>query len=194
MNFLRIFSGTNYKGTKDYINSQKKYEVIRTLLYFGISISLFIAGYVTTKTKVNLLTVVAVLGCLPACKSVVGMIMFFRFKSLPKEAADVIEKHVEGLENLYDMVFTTYDKTFNIGHVTLRGNTVVCYSCQKNLDEAACIRHLTETLALDGISGVTFKVFEDVNKYTQRLEQLKSLEDNEKLNETVKQTLLSIAL
>jgi hypothetical protein len=92
------------------------------------------------------------------------------------------------------MVFTTYDKTYVIGHLAIRGNTVACYTSQEKIDEAAFVKHLTDTLALDGISGVTFKVFHDLDKYTRRLEQLKNLEENEKLSTLVKATLLSIAL
>ena len=33
MQLIRIFSTEKYKGTKDYINSQKKYEIIRTRLH-----------------------------------------------------------------------------------------------------------------------------------------------------------------
>lgn len=195
MKIGRFFDTDNYKGTKNYLNSQKKYEIIRTIVYFGISISLYVAGYVTTKTNMNLLTVAAVLGCLPGCKSLVGMIMFLRFKSLPENAAEDIEKHTGDLACLYDMVFTTYDKTFQIGHMILRGNTVIGYALpQKKYDEATLIKHLTDTLALDGITGVTFKFFEDLNKYTQRAQQLKALEDNDKLNESVRKTLTSVSL
>ncbi len=195
MKIRRFLDTDDYKGKKNYLNSQKAYEIIRTIVYFGISISLYIAGYVTTKSNVNLLTVVAILGCLPGCKSMVSMIMFLRFHSLAEETAAEIEVHTEGLECLYDMVFTTYDKTSFIGHMVLRGNTVVGYACpQKKFDEAALVKHLTDTLALDGISGVSFKFFEDLKKYTQRVEQLKTLEDNEKLNETVRKTLTSVSL
>lgn len=195
MKLGRFFDTDDVKGTKGYLNSQKKYEVARTIIYFGISLSLYIAGYVTTKSNLNLLTIVAVLGCLPACKSLVGMIMFLRFHSLSQDIAGDIEKHSEGLFNLYDMVFTTYDKNFIIGHMVLRGNTVIGYACpQKKFDEAVLNKHLTDTLALDGISGITFKFFEDKSKYLQRMEQLKSLEDNEKLNEAVGKTLKSVVL
>lgn len=195
MKIGRFFDTDNYKGTKNYLNSQKKYEIIRTIVYFGISISLYVAGYVTTKTNMNLLTVAAILGCLPGCKSLVGMIMFLRFKSLPENVAEDIEKHTEELVCLCDMVFTTYDKTFQIGHMILRGNTVIGYALpQKKYDEAVLIKHLTDTLALDGITGVTFKFFEDLNKYTQRAQQLKALEDNDKLNESVRKTLTSVSL
>ena len=81
MKLIRMFSTDAYKGTQYYLKTQRKYEILRTILYFAISLSLFIAGWITTKSRLNLLTVVAILGCLPACKSVVGMIMFIRYKS-----------------------------------------------------------------------------------------------------------------
>ena len=84
---FRLFSAEAYKGSKDYIHTQKIYEVVRTVLYFGISLSLFAAGYITTGNRLNLLTVVAVLGCLPASKSAVNMIMFLRCKSLGRDVA-----------------------------------------------------------------------------------------------------------
>lgn len=194
MNLIRIFSADKYKGMKNYLNSQKKYEILRTILYFVISLSLFAAGYIATKSKLNLLTIVAVLGCLPACKSMVGMIMFLRFQSFPKQQAEEIEKHSEGLDTLYDMVFTTYEKNYHISHIALRGNTAVCYTCQEKMDENACIKHLCDTLALDGTKNISFKIFRDLDKYTARLDQLRELEDDKTLNAAVKKTLLSIAL
>ena len=64
MQFKRMFSTDAYKGTSGYLRTQKNYEILRTVLYFAISLSLFIAGWVTTGSRENLLTIVAVLGCL----------------------------------------------------------------------------------------------------------------------------------
>ncbi len=61
MQLIRIFSTAKAKGTEGYIRSQKKYEVIRTLLYFAVSLSLYVAGYIQTGQRANLLTIVAVL-------------------------------------------------------------------------------------------------------------------------------------
>ena len=63
---LRLFSAENYKGTKNYIESQKIYEIIRTVIYFILPLGLFAIGLITTGRRANLLTVVAVVGCLPA--------------------------------------------------------------------------------------------------------------------------------
>ena len=78
MQLKRLFSTDHVKGTRNYLNTQKKYEILRTVLYFSISLSLFAAGYIQTGSRGNLLSIVAVLGCLPASKSAVGAIMFFQ--------------------------------------------------------------------------------------------------------------------
>lgn len=80
MQLKRMFSTDDVKGTRGYLRTQKNYEIIRTVLYFAISIALFIAGWVSTGSRENLLTIVAVLGCLPACKSLVEMFMYLRYK------------------------------------------------------------------------------------------------------------------
>ena len=87
MQFKRFFTTAQVKNTYGYIDSQKKYEIIRTLVYFGISISLFIAGYVATKSKMNVLTVVAVLGCLPAAKAWSVPLCFYATKAAAKQCA-----------------------------------------------------------------------------------------------------------
>ena len=102
MKLSRLFIYDDYKGTRDYLNTQKKYEIARTVLYFAISLTLFAAGWIATGKRENLLTVVAVLGCLPACKSAVDMIMFLRYKGCISENASQIEAHTEGLQCGFD--------------------------------------------------------------------------------------------
>ncbi|MDE6924949.1 MAG: hypothetical protein K2P59_06755 [Acetatifactor sp.] len=194
MQLIRIFSTDKYKGSKNYLNSQKKYEIIRTLLYFGISISLFVAGYIQTGRKANLLTIVAVLGCLPASKSAVSVIMFLRFKSCGADAASEIEKHCQGLHVLYDMVFTSYQKNYVISHLAVQGNTVCGYSEKPDFQENDYYKHIDNILKMDGLKDVTVKVFTDLKKYTNRLEQMKDLEADEGRTDSVIATLKSVAL
>lgn len=194
MQLIRIFSTEKCKGTKDYINTQKKYEIIRTLLYFGISIALFVAGYIQTGRKTNLLTVVAVLGCLPASKSAVSVIMFLRFKSCGADAAAKIEEHCQGLHCLYDMVFTSYQKNYLVSHLAVQGNTVCGYSENPVFPENDFYKHVDHILKMDGLKDVTVKVFTDLKKYTDRLEQMKGLEADEGRTEAVIATLKSVVL
>ena len=66
------------KGSYGYIKNHRVVAALRTLLFFGVSIGLYVMGYVTTGSNKNLLTIVAVLGCLPACKSLVNLILFLK--------------------------------------------------------------------------------------------------------------------
>lgn len=190
----RMFNGIYYKGTRDYIHIQKKYEVIRTILFFFLSLSLFVTGYVTTKTKANLLTVVAVLGCLPACKSLVSTIMFLRFKSLDKNIADKIDAVRKTLPELYDLVYTTYDKTFVVSHMVIAGNTVCGYTEDKNFQEKDFYAHIQNVLQTDHYKNVSVKVFTDLNKYLERIEQLEKLETENANILGIMDTLKSVAL
>lgn len=56
------------KGKPGYLNYKKKAEILRTVIYFAIVAAIFLLGYTQTHTRLNLMTVVAVLGCLPASK------------------------------------------------------------------------------------------------------------------------------
>ena len=194
MQLLRMFSTGKYKGTRNYLKTQRKYEIIRTVLYFAISLSLFAAGYIATKTRLNLLTLVAVLGCLPACKSTVGMIMFLRFKGCSEHNADLIEAHMEGLNGLFDMVFTSYEKNYNVAHITVKGNTICGFTENKAFDEQKFYRHIGDILKADDFRDTTVKIFKDVEKYTARLEQMKELSAEEHNTAGILNTLKSVAL
>ena len=61
MQLKRVFSLADARGTKNYIDSQKKYEIARTLLYFAISVSLFVAGVIQTGDRANILSILQVL-------------------------------------------------------------------------------------------------------------------------------------
>lgn len=199
MDIKRLFTTSHVKGTKNYLNIQKKYEIIRTVIYFAISLSLFAAGWITTGERTNLLTIVAILGCLPASKSMVQAIMFCKYKSLDENDAAEIEKHSEGLNCLYDMIFTTREKTYPVLHVTVCGNTVAGYmpvstQGKKKLSDTDCAKHLDTCLKVDNYTNVTIKIFYDMQKYTERLKQMQELSDNEKLSEGIMHTLNSISL
>ena len=78
------------KGMPGYLNYKRKIEIIRTLAYFGIVIAILLLGYFQTGTKLNLLTVVAIVGCLPASKALVGVITRFPYRSIDGERAKEI--------------------------------------------------------------------------------------------------------
>lgn len=216
MQLIRIFSTEKAKGSRNYLDSQKKYELIRTLIYFLIPVILFLAGIIQTqstltgmkgngwellkaglanpKSRVNLLSIVAVLGLLPASKSLVSTIMFLRFHSFTGQEADQAAAAGEGLAVLFDCVFTSYKKSFVIRHLAVRGNTVCGYAGGTDFAENQFYQHIGEILKADGHKDTSVKVFTDFRKYTERLRQMASLEDNETQTRSVIATLKSVML
>ena len=194
MSFKRMFTKDEVKGTRNYLSSQKKYEIIRTAIYFFIPLSLFAAGYITTHTRNNLLTLVAVLGCLPACKSLVEMIMHCRYKSLSADICDTIEDHAEGLTCLYDCVFTSRDKTYYVGHLAVCGNTIAGYLLSSNVSEMDGAKHLETCLKVDRYTGLTIKLYKDLDKYTERLDSLRELKTDDRNTKGIVSTLKAISL
>ena len=194
MQLKRLFTTAGVKGCRNYLKTQKKYEIIRTIIYFAISISLFVAGYIQTGEKANLLSIVAVLGCLPASKSTVSAIMYLRFESCDEQTAAEIERHSDGLQCLYDMVFTTYKKNFRVSHLAVRGGCVCGFSEDRKFEENEFNQHMNQILKADGHQGITVKIFTNLAKYTERLEQMKTLEADEDRTQAILSTLKSVAL
>lgn len=191
---FRMFSNEKYKGTRDYLKVQGRYELARTILYFAISLSLFIAGIIATGGRKNLLTLVAVLGCLPACKSAVDAFMFLRYKGCSRENAETIEAHMEGLAGLYDRVFTSYEKNYQVAHMAVKGNTVCGYTQDADFAEQDFYKHIANILRKDGFKDISVKIFTDLDKYTARLDQLRELNAKERVEEGILNTLKSVSL
>ena len=181
------------KGQYGYIGRQRGWTVFRTVFLFGISLALFGIGIWSTGSKKNLLTVIAVLGCLPASKSAVNMIMFLKAKGCSKQVKEQVEKYGNSLTCLYDMVFTSYEKNYQISHMTIKGHVVCGYTEDGTCDVKACEKHLEGLLKQGGCRGVTVKVYDKLEAYCEGLGNLEK-QDAEPLAEEILVNLLAIAL
>ena len=184
------------KGNYGYLAAKTKQMIFRTILLFGISLAIFIMGYVTTKTKQNLLTIVAVLGCLPACKSAVSLIMYLRAKGCSSEAKDAIAPQEGRLIGMYDMYFTSYKENFAISHMVVEGKNICGYTESSSCNCKDCEEHLETMLKQGGYKDLTIKIFTDLNKYCERLNQLNGLEHEKtpKKDDEVRIVLYDISL
>lgn len=184
------------KGNYGYIKAKRNRVVIQTIVFFAISLAIFIAGYVTTGTRKNLLTVVAVLGCLPACKSLVNMIMFIRAKGCSPNAMETIKPFEGHLIGMYDMFFTSYQKNFAISHMVVEDKIILAYTEDEKLDYKACREHLNTMLRQGGIKDMTITVTSDLNKYCEQLKNLndRNQENNPEKDDEVRIILYDISL
>lgn len=182
------------KGQFGYLSYKKKMTTIITIGMFAISIALYFAGYVTTKSNANLLTVVAILGCLPASKSAVSMIMFLKAKGCNEEDKAAIENTVGSLNGYYDLYFTGYSKNFPTDHLVVTKNSIIAYSADKKITEKEFNEHMKDILNKERIHDVTVKLFTDRAKYTNRLKELNQSEADTSARMDMVKMLFNVSL
>ncbi len=182
------------KGEYDWLDYKKRSEVIKTAVYFALSGAIFIMGFLSTKTTANLLSIVAVLGCLPASKSMVSMIMFLRISRCGSSIhARILEAYGDPF-GFYHLYFTSYQKNYEIHHLYLKSGTIAAYSEKKGIDGEAARNHLLTMLSQSGISDVSIKVFTDEAEYLNRLAQMVSLKPAFEKDERIREFLFSVSL
>ena len=183
------------KGCYGYIRNHKAVTAVRTALYFAVSIGLYVIGYVTTGSNKNLLTIIAILGCLPACKSMVNFILFLKADGCSEGLKKEVCVYDECLTSFYDMYFTSYQKNFSVSHMVLKGNVLCGITENPKCDCNEAEKHLEQMLQQEGIKNVTVKIFSQNNKYIDRLSQLKELNtDEHKQREEIINMLYSISI
>lgn len=182
------------KGNLGYLSYQKVMSAVITAVMFIVSISLYIAGYITTKSNQNLLTVVAILGCLPASKSAVSFIMYLKAKGCSQEDSEAIESVIGNLDGFYELYFTAYDKNFAINHLVVTRNSIIAYSADKKIEENDFSKHIKDILNKERISDITVKLFADRDKYLNRLNELNQSEADTSARNDIVNTLFSVSL
>lgn len=132
------------QGDFGYISHKKKTEILKTIVFFAIPLSLYIAGYATTKSRLNVLTIVAILGMLPASKQLVSMIMYLKAHGISEADHEAIKEAVVPICNSYDNIFTTYEKTYEVPSVVIRNGNVCGYVAKPYKDLKKLEDHITE--------------------------------------------------
>lgn len=166
-----------HKGEYGYVSYKKRVETIKTIIFFIIPLSLFFAGWYATKTKVNLLTIVAVLGLLPASRSAVTTFMHLKSKGCSLTAYETIKPHLENVYFQFDLNITTYCKTFQVANFVMKGKTICAYSEDSAANAAELEKYIKESMEHNGYNGYSFKLFQDLEKYTERIDSMQSLEE-----------------
>ena len=162
------------KGNCGYVRYEKKRRLMVTIAMFLLPLAILIAGLIICKgDKNNIFTVVAVVGCLPGCKSTVGLIMMMMQKPAPKETVESIQAHAGNLLMLYEMFFTKEKDSLMVDAVAVCGYEVACYTSQaKNRQQIEdCEKHIAKLLRANGYKSHV-KIFDQMKPYLERLDSL----------------------
>lgn len=179
------------KGDFEYLKHKKQRVILLTIIYFAISLGIILIGYITTGTKRNLLTVVGILGCLPASKSLVSMIMYIRAQGCSKGAYEAINAKLNGLLCMYDLYFTSLNKNYAISAMIVKDGRIIGYTEDPALDTKECINHLMTMLKQAGISNSVVTITDNLEKY---LEMINNLTEEYNESDTSKDDSIRISL
>ncbi|MCI7812355.1 MAG: hypothetical protein SO016_13505 [Lachnospiraceae bacterium] len=165
------------KGKFGYLKAQRKKQILITAVLYAAPLLLFFTGLWQTGTRKNWFTMIAVVGCLPACKWTVNVIMLFLQKPLSREVYEKIVPHEGTLTTAYELTFTAYEKNTSVAAIAICGNEVIAYTEDPKADTTFLEKHITNILLQNNFYGVHVKVVKDLKRYLERMDSFNKRAD-----------------
>lgn len=171
-------------------------SALKTLILFLMPLAVFAMGWWSTGKRENLLTIVAILGCLPACRSAANLVALLRCKGISEADYRKILPHVNDCTAFAELAFTSYEKTWQIRHMAFAGNELIGYTDQEKCDPKACEKHLHQLFSQNQMGGVNIRIFTDLPRYVNRLDEIqkKETEKDSDLSAQVSSLLTAVSL
>ncbi len=161
------------KGKAGYVRWEQFKRILITILMFAMPVGLYVIGIAVTGSNKNLLTVVAIVGVLPAARFAVSMIMILLQKPAPREIVDLTEKNAGDLTRGYELMVTAYEGRMPLDALVICGNNVACFSSSGEKSKFAFMeKHMMKTLSTAGFYSVKVKIFDETRAYADRLKTL----------------------
>jgi len=145
------------------------------------------------------MTVVAVLGCLPASKAMVGVIARFPYPSIDPDRAKEIAKISRHLTVCYDTVITSREKIMPADCFVISGHNLYGYTHYEKVNPEELAKHIRSILSQNGYTGLTVKILNQYAPFLARVEGLDNIaaveqEDTKQTEQEIRQLLLNISM
>lgn len=159
------------KGTFGYLNRNKIYAWKRAALMLSVPIAIFLAAWIVNQTRENVMTVVAVVGCLPGCNQVVRAILASRYSSIDQKLWEQVEAAKGELPVVYENVFTSYEKNYYVDCIAVCGKEALGYSSDPDLEPEAAAAHIQKMLK-SGSYKQQVRILKDREAFLRQLRTL----------------------
>lgn len=182
------------------MEKQAQRELCRTLILFTASFGVLLIGILVAGTKNNLLTIVAVLGLLPAAKELTTSILFSKAKkyNCPQTLYDEVQNLLEQDETLlviYDLYMTSQENNYPIYSMCCRNKTLIGVAGSETFDYKKAEEHIQIMLKQNGFKNITVKIFAEQEKYISRMKELKEQKtENREAEQAVLRLMLNLSL
>ncbi len=187
------------KGERPYLRELKKREIILASFQWGAVVAFLLIGFLTTGTTLNLFTVFGLLSCLPAAKTLVGIIVKFSYKPMSDEICDRIERESSHLATIFHPILTSSEKIVRLDCLVISNQNICGYCSYESTDLEYAKNYIRLLLTQHNIEGMNIKIFHDFNAFISRVEGLNNMEkiDGAKSadrKETIKQILIPYSM
>ena len=162
------------KGDFGYYSYEKKRRTAIVAFLFGICLMIFFTGLIMTGTRRNLLTLVAILGVLPAAKWATSMIMIMLQKPVDRKVYEVTEEIAGDLTHGYELCVTAYEGRLSLDAVVVCGNSIAIYSSAEKGRFEFMETHIRKIIHGNGLGNPALKIFRRFDQYKERISQLAS--------------------
>ena len=122
------------KGTYGYLDRNRVQAWKKAGALLAVPVLVFVAAWIIRGTRENVMTVVAIVGCLPGCNQIVRAILASRYSSMDRQLYEETEAARGTLPVLYENVFTAYEENYRIDCVAVSGREVVGYTSDERVD------------------------------------------------------------
>ena len=181
------------KGNPGYIRYEKIKRGLIMILMFAIPLIIFASGVYYTGTRKNLLTIVAIVGILPAAKCAVSWIMIMLQKDAPAHIVEQTEQICPGLVRSYELTVTAYEGRMPLDAVVIRNGSIACYSSYGKAGQFSFMeKHIEDILKKNGHAHVKVKIFSDEKAFTGRISSLAKIESQEQEKENRDKEILNV--
>lgn len=168
------------KGDIGYLKDFKKRDLIKCSIQWGLIIIFLIIGYIIFDTKLNILTLVAVLGCLPAAKATVAVVVKWPIKPLKNTQAQQVLEHSTELTTSFDVILTSQEKIMPLECAVISDHTLYGFTTNKKVGSEATANYMKNIFLQNECGRVNVKVFHDFTQFIARVEGLNNIAKIEK--------------
>lgn len=184
------------KGDYGYLNYQKKMQALIMTGCYVLVLAIFITGIIATKSRTNILTVMAILCVLPAARFTASFLALLPHKAVTQEEYDKVKKHTKNLILLTDLVITTGEKTLPTMYMVVHNGSVCGYTTSEKYDIAHAEKFLANNLMTNG-QKATVKIFKEERQFLNRVDTMTMVETDErqqKKDERIRDILLTLIM
>lgn len=159
------------KGTYGYLNSYKIHAWKLAAMLLSVPIIIFIISWIINGTKMNVMTVVAICGCIPGCNQVVKAIIASRYHSIEEKLYRETEEARGDRLALYECVFTSYEKNYYVDALVISGREIIGYTTDEKMDVKQAANHIKSIIQANEYKQ-NVKIVKEEHAFLERVRTL----------------------